>query len=79
LGRTAAGWLTAGRCYGSGKNRRKRGRACSPPRQRVVDNLVDGEAVVAEIEAADELWAAVDLQCGGACGGRGGGCGNAGE
>jgi hypothetical protein len=31
--------------------------------------LVDGEAAVAEIEAAAELRAAVDLQCGGACGG----------
>jgi hypothetical protein len=52
LGRTAAGWLTAGRCYNSGKNRRKRGRACSPPRQRVRDDLGDGEAAVAEIDVA---------------------------
>jgi hypothetical protein len=38
--------------------------------------MVDGEAAVAEIEAAAELRAAVDLLCGGTCGGgRGGGCG----
>jgi hypothetical protein len=70
LGQAAAGWLTAGRCYGPRKNRRKRGRACSPPQQRVGDNLVDAEAAVAEIEVAAELRAAVDLQCGGACGGE---------
>jgi hypothetical protein len=40
--------------------------------------LVNGEVAVAEIEAASELRAAVDLQCGGACGGRGEGCGSAG-
>jgi hypothetical protein len=32
--------------------------------------LVDGEVAVAEIEAAAELRAAVELQCGGACGGE---------
>jgi hypothetical protein len=32
--------------------------------------LVNGEVAVAEIEAASELRAAVDLQCGGACGGE---------
>jgi hypothetical protein len=31
------------------KNKRRRGRACSPPRQRVGDGLGAGEAAVAEI------------------------------
>jgi hypothetical protein len=45
-----AGSASGRRCCGSGKNKRRRGEACSPPRQRVGDGSGTGEAAVVEID-----------------------------